>query len=146
MLNTYEPEIQPTIRLDSFHLSRLDFNLNEQAWQVQEFKDPQFKVTFTHLTNSDKENYFGILFSLFIKNEDESLDFNFDFIGHFEVKGLTIDPLTLETNSFFRFSAPAIIFPYIRSFVSTFMMNSGFKPIILPSLNFTDSKLVDRDE
>lgn len=143
MLKTYEPSEQPIIRLDSFHLSRLDFNLDEQFWETHELKDTKFKINFTHLTKEDKENYFGVLFKVFIQNTEKTIDLNFDFIGHFEVKGQKIESETLENNPFFRFNAPAIVFPYIRTFVSNFMLNSGFKPIILPSINFTNSKLTD---
>ncbi|MEO4110898.1 protein-export chaperone SecB [Acinetobacter pittii] len=36
-----------------------------------------------------------------------------------------------------RINAPAIAFPYFRAFISTFLLNAGFEPIILPSINFT---------
>ncbi|HCT9047093.1 TPA: protein-export chaperone SecB [Morganella morganii] len=34
-------------------------------------------------------------------------------------------------------NAPAIAFPYLRAFLSTFLMNAGFNPIMLPSINFS---------
>ncbi len=36
---------------------------------------------------------------------------------------------------FFTLNAPAIIFPYIRAYISTLTIQSGFKPILLPTLN-----------
>ena len=34
-------------------------------------------------------------------------------------------------------NAPAIAFPYIRSFLSNLSLNAGYLPSILPSINFT---------
>lgn len=38
--------------------------------------------------------------------------------------------------SFLTVNAPAIAFPFFRAFIATFLTNSGFIPIILPSINF----------
>lgn len=41
---------------------------------------------------------------------------------------------------FLDINAPAIAFPYLRAFISNFLLSSGFEPIILPSINFTKLK------
>lgn len=94
----------------------------------------------------EKDNYFGILFEVNIQNDDKSIKLFFEFIGHFEVTGMKIERDSLDENPFFKFNAPAIVFPYIRSFVSNFILNAGFKPIILPSLNFTNVKKIEIDK
>ena len=33
-------------------------------------------------------------------------------------------------------NAPAIAFPFFRAFIATFLVNSGFTPVVLPSINF----------
>ncbi len=35
-------------------------------------------------------------------------------------------------------NAPAIAFPFLRSLVSTITLNSGYSPVILPSINFVE--------
>lgn len=40
-------------------------------------------------------------------------------------------------STFFTKNAPAIIFPYIRAFVSSLSVQSGHKPILIPTLNLT---------
>jgi preprotein translocase subunit SecB len=37
-------------------------------------------------------------------------------------------------------NAPAIAFPFLRSFIATITLNSGFTPAILPSINFMNLK------
>ncbi|MDK6378381.1 protein-export chaperone SecB [Citrobacter freundii] len=34
-------------------------------------------------------------------------------------------------------NAPAISFPFLRSFVANFLISSGYNPILLPTFNFT---------
>ena len=35
-----------------------------------------------------------------------------------------------------RVNAPAIAYPFLRSFIGTFLLNAGYDPIMLPSVNF----------
>ncbi|RDE66759.1 hypothetical protein DPV96_06925 [Aggregatibacter segnis] len=49
-----------------------------------------------------------------------------------------------KQNKFLTINAPAIAFPFFRAFIATFLTNSGFEPIILPSINF--NKLNQKDE
>jgi preprotein translocase subunit SecB len=43
-----------------------------------------------------------------------------------------------QLNSFFYVNAPAILFPYIRAYISTLTTLSGLKPLTLPTLNLTN--------
>lgn len=40
-------------------------------------------------------------------------------------------------NNFFYINAPAILFPYIRAYISTLTTLGGTKPVTLPTLNLT---------
>lgn len=42
-----------------------------------------------------------------------------------------------RNSNFPKVNAPAIVFPFFRAFISTFLLNAGYEPIILPSINFT---------
>jgi preprotein translocase subunit SecB len=57
---------------------------------------------------------------------------------------VTNEPIdnSFRESSFPKVNAPAIAFPYFRAFISTFLLNAGYEPIILPSINFT--KLISR--
>jgi len=39
--------------------------------------------------------------------------------------------------NFFYINAPALLFPYVRAYISTLTNLSGFEPINLPTLNMT---------
>jgi len=43
-----------------------------------------------------------------------------------------------QLDNFFYVNAPALLFPYIRAYISTLTNLSGIKPITLPTLNLTE--------
>ena len=55
--------------------------------------------------------------------------------GYFEFEQ---DITEVEKGIFFKTSAPAILFPYIRAYISTLSSLSGVAPVILPTLNLSD--------
>lgn len=39
---------------------------------------------------------------------------------------------------FFSINAPAIAYPFLRAYVANLMLNSGFEPAMLPTINFVN--------
>jgi preprotein translocase subunit SecB len=78
----------------------------------------------------DNPNDFTIILDLKIAGKDY---FNISVIafGNFNLNKPTSDP---ESKGFINVNAPAIMFPYVRAFLSTLTSNLGnnFLPIILP--------------
>jgi preprotein translocase subunit SecB len=80
------------------------------------------------------KNSFGILLSATCEVKD-SFSLNVSVVGKFE----TEENISHENRSHFvNVNAPAIVFPYLRSFVSTFSANCGdaLKTIIIPTQFF----------
>jgi preprotein translocase subunit SecB len=69
--------------------------------------------------------------------EDENQKFKIDIVavGTY-VFDINIEPDTLD--KYFYINAPAIIFPYIRAYISSLTALSGLKPINLPTLNLSN--------
>ena len=61
------------------------------------------------------------------------------FISHFESEKV-LDESNL-TDKFLLINYNAIGYPYFRAFYSNFLLNAGYEPIILPTINFV--KLAD---
>ncbi len=131
-----------SIRLDSFHLTDLKFKFNKSKWGNQELTDTKFNIAFQHVSNDASDKYFGILFTIKVLNSNDTDLLSFKYLGNFEVTGDTVTEEKLAENPFFRINAPAIFYPYVRAFVSSFTLNAGFKPIILPTINFTNPDLL----
>ena len=115
----------------------LDFKVVKSIYQIdtQKFKqggklDVNFK--FPAELDSAQKNLIPFPMEVLIENEDKSLRIQVGIIGIFESD---VD-LTKE-KSFVEISAPAIIFPYIRAYVSNLTSMSGIQPILLPTYNMT---------
>jgi preprotein translocase subunit SecB len=72
------------------------------------------------------------------KVEDENSVFIAEFttIGMFSFNSNEIAPDTLD--KMFYLNAPAILFPYVRAYLSTLTTLSGLKPVILPTMNLSN--------
>ena len=67
--------------------------------------------------------------------EDENKIFRIEIV----VLGIFVfDANVNNVNSYFYSNAPAILFPYIRAYVSTLTTLAGIKTILLPTLNLTN--------
>ena len=115
----------------------LDFKVIKSIYQLdtQKFKQGgKLDVNFKFPTELDfaQKNLISFPMEVLIENEDKSLRIQVGIIGIFESD---VD-LTKE-KSFVEISAPAIIFPYIRAYVSNLTSMSGIQPILLPTYNMT---------
>jgi len=72
-----------------------------------------------------------------LKIEDE-----FNLSIEYATKFLADDDIDEEfkESHFVKVNAPAIAYPFLRAYIGNFTLNSGFSPIILPTINFTKFK------
>jgi preprotein translocase subunit SecB len=69
-----------------------------------------------------------------IEDSDKIINIEIDAVANFYFdKDLEIQQL----NNYFYINAPALLFPYIRAYISTLTNLSGYKPINLPTMNLT---------
>jgi preprotein translocase subunit SecB len=95
----------------------------------------QTSLNFKSEIIKDEElNKFSVHFLLNLKNKNFDLSINSVAVFLTDVK---LESDFLESD-FCNINAPAIAFPYIRTYVSNLTLNSGFNPIILPSFNFVN--------
>ncbi len=81
----------------------------------------------------EENKNFEIYLYIYVKSND-GLDVYVKMNGLFEFKEVT----KLENlSNYFYINAPAIIFPYLRSYVSALTALSGCRTILLPPLNLT---------
>lgn len=69
-----------------------------------------------------------------VTDENKVLNIEVKAYGFFEFDS---EISSEEKNIFFRTSAPAILFPYVRAYITTLSSLSGVKPVILPTLNMS---------
>lgn len=84
--------------------------------------------------NEKSKNAFFIIFEIKLEDEHKTFFLALKANAAFETNDELDD--TFVNSPFARINAPAIAFPYLRTFISNFTLNSGISPIILPSFNF----------
>lgn len=100
-------------------------------------KPTNFNLEFEPDFSNCKYNKFSIIFNLFIVEHNKYI---------VKLKYETIFETNSEIDEDFKNShfpyinAPAIGFPFLRSFVSFLILNAGYSPLILPSINFVKFK------
>lgn len=119
------------IQLQEWKVKDLSFSLKQDSSPIEN-KDNNFQLSFGHAFNEDNPHEFVIGFKVGI--EDEAFVLNLEMVFEFQLD-TEIDE-KFKNSPFLTINAPAIAFPYIRSYISNFTLQSGFNPVILPSINF----------
>lgn len=78
-----------------------------------------------------KNNEFILSLSVIVKDAEEKFNVSFLMRGMFKYTCANFDELI----RFIGINAPAILFPYIRAYVSNITSLSGMQPVIMPTLN-----------
>lgn len=94
-----------------------------------------FGFMFEPKFNQNEASEFSVLFAIRLKIEDSYL-LTIEFESSFKVDTKISD--SFINSDFPHVNAPAIAFPYLRAFVSTLLLNAGYEPIMLPSINFSE--------
>lgn len=95
--------------------------------------DDDFTVSFGNGYCDDDRKCFIVKFDISVKSE-HGYQFDLEYIAEFG----TNNDITEEfmSSHFPVVNAPAIAYPFMRSFVSTITLNAGYEPVILPTINF----------
>ena len=98
-----------------------------------------FRNCFCVSMNSNKTEDYAMALNirdneLYIDIKDEEFNILMEMVFLFELEE-DVDE-KFKQSDFLTINAPAIAFPYVRSYISNLTLQSGFSPIILPSVNF----------
>lgn len=98
-----------------------------------EAKKDDFSFRFSNGFSENDPNSFIVLFDLAITSEH-----GYRLEISYEASFGTDDAVSqdFKESAFPVVNAPAIAYPYLRSFVSLITLNSGYEPMILPTINF----------
>lgn len=139
-----------TIRLLDYRATNILFkpspSLLEYLYNINENKEDFLYISFSDIYPEDDRNTFFISFSVQIKKDD--IVNGKEIFGCFEVDFLArfynINYINKEFKEsiFPKINAPAIAYPFLRSFVNSFFINSGYNSVLLPTYNFAKSERV----
>ena len=116
------------IQLDNWKVTNLNFNNSEE----NKNEERSFNLKVNHYFSSEISKTFELEFVIEIY--DINFDIALEMLFLFETEAEITENFKLS--NFPKINAPAIVFPYVRAFISNFTLQAGFEPIILPSINF----------
>ena len=95
--------------------------------------DKAFTIAFDPKGIIDDENsIFELQFNVQITNNTKDINIEVHSLGRFEFdKNEDMGQL----NSYFYLNAPAIMFPYIRAYISSMTALSGIRTVVIPTMN-----------
>lgn len=98
-------------------------------------KDGEFDVNIQHQTQINDENkqLFRTVFILNIKGKENPFSLQVQALGNFEIQGEI--PEEIKAN-YLKISAPSILYPYVRAFISNLTLQTGMPAITIPPMNF----------
>lgn len=118
------------IQLNGWKVKELSLNPLTQHTEVE--TDNNFNISFGSDLSTDNSHEFFIGFKVELRSEE--FEIKVEFVFSFTTDSEITDEF--RNSNFLSVNAPAIAFPYIRSYISNLTLQSGYNPVILPSINF----------
>ena len=116
------------IQLDNWKI----INVNFESLKEKRRKENSFDLSTGHFFPKELDKSFGVGFEVDIK--DKFFDLIVEAIFMFKLdEDITED---FKLSDFPKINAPAIAFPFLRAYISNLTLQSGYDPVILPSINF----------
>ena len=126
------------IQLNTWRVKSLSLTLNDEPERL--VNGNSFDLSTGNSFPENDKRQFAVGFEIALK--DEMFRLNLKMMFFFTIdEDITED---FKKSDFVKINAPAIAFPYVRSYISNLTLQSGIPPIILPSVNFV--KLVRDNE
>jgi len=95
----------------------------------------KFKAINQLKNEGNLENNFAIDFIIELSDVNKDFVLKMQAYAFFDTNFIC-DEQFLQSD-FVKYNAPAIAFPFIRTYISNVTLNSGYNPIILPAFNFS---------
>jgi preprotein translocase subunit SecB len=127
------------MQIQFVHIQFTEVSYSVQPFNVEPVTTKQELNIQLHISNSfsdENKRAFYILFDIALNDKSTEFQLAIKAVAHFTAQeDIEAD---FKHSSFITVNAPAIAFPYIRTFISNFTLNSGYSPVILPTFNFVE--------
>ncbi|MEI6545273.1 MAG: protein-export chaperone SecB [Methylococcales bacterium] len=114
------------IRISSFkaeHISLVQKNIEKDDFELG------FNIGFSE----GESKTFVIQFKTLISSSS-GYELTVEYVSIFEADEIITEDF--KSSGFVTINAPAIAYPFLRSFISTITLNAGYEPVLIPTINF----------
>ncbi len=98
--------------------------------------EDNFKLSYSNGYSEEDAKAFIVKFFVNLSSEEENFEINLEYVGLFSSEEDISDKF--KESHFPSVNAPAIAYPFLRSFVNTVTVNANLNPVILPTINFLE--------
>lgn len=116
------------------HIQFTEVEYKTSSFNKNITKELETNLGIGTLLSEKNKKTFAIEFDFSLENKTKKFLLKIKAIAHFATEE-EIDE-TFANSHFVKVNAPAIAFPYVRTFISNLTLNSGYEPVILPAINF----------
>lgn len=127
---------ESVLKFEKYIINEVNFKGNKDFKQTEERTPVDLKIKRnTQIDDKDKKMEINLKVDIFDNAKENNYPFEIkvDLTGYFYIE--EGEPKSLEKN------AIAILYPYIRSLISTYTVNSSDFPLMLPAINV--NKLIE---
>lgn len=100
---------------------------------LDESGDDDLKISFTNGYSDSEPKNFTVMFTIELHTSEK---FYLEVVKTFEFETDELITDEFKQSSFPVVNAPAIAYPYLRSFIGTLTLNAGLDAVMLPTVNF----------
>ena len=139
--------ILASINFEKFLIEKSNFKINKNY--IPKDEEMELDIKFKNEINIDENNTMALITlscSVFNKAVERNYPFSLKvtIVGFFEYQANLTDEDILEI---LEVNGNAILFPYLRSYITTLTSNSGIPPLIIPTINIAklvkENKIID---
>ena len=124
------------LQLLKYKVSRIEFNITD-SWNLKKDRTLHQSIEVkTNFSDTDK-HIVEVSLKISIKTTSGSITFEMEIKGEFQrSENISDDLFHVLANQ----NAPAILFPFARSIITSYTALANIPPIILPTVNFAIEK------
>lgn len=116
------------ISLLNTKVEKLDLQRVEEAPE-----EDAIELTYSYGFREDHKTSFVVKFGVSLKSK-EGFNLSIEYIAYFDADVELNEEF--KRSHFPKVNAPAIAYPFLRSFINTLTVNAGYGSVLLPTVNF----------
>ena len=120
------------IKLNHIQFTDVNYSVNTLDKDISNQLQTSLKFKTVFIPDNDKE--YILEFNILLTNESDSFKLDLKVSANISTTETMDDEF--KKSQFLDINSPAIVFPFIRTFISNLTLNSGYNPIVLPMFNF----------
>lgn len=122
----------PVIELNNYRITNIEYTTFETQEELNAFKDENGTISATVGTTEDNKEARIVISTTILKSDEEQMDFKkvtLEITGYFKIN------TDENVQEYLRVNGTAILFPYLRTFISVITSLDNSDAIVIPTIN-----------